>query len=154
MIIQKSLRPPAIYAEWSELLDMLKDKTDDEAVLAALKTGSISWQSGVSERFAKKLIDTINARMNVATDKFQKDMTRTRGQESAVVQALLSLRRELAFLNDAIDLPVIPEKDKAQYCAIVRDQADKMQRSLEDSARQDRSGKMSSLVRNHKVNAF
>ncbi len=34
-----------------------------------------------------------------------------------------------------------------------QNQADTMQRSLEDSARQDRSGRLSSIVRNHKITA-
>jgi hypothetical protein len=146
--------PPTTYAEWAELLDKLKDKTNDTDVLSALKQGTISWQSGVAERFAQKLVNTINARMNAATDKFQKDLTHGHGQEGSIVQAILALRKEMAFLYNAINLPVIPEKDRAQYCALVRGQADKMQESLEESARKDRSGKMSSIVRNHKVNAF
>ena len=81
-------------------------------------------------------------------------MSRSGGQEGAIVQALLALRKELSFLVKAIDLPVIPEKDRAQYCNLVREQADQIQTSLEDSAKKDRSGKLSSIVRNHKVNAF
>lgn len=147
-------RPPTTYAEWAELLDKLKDKTDDADVLPALKQGTIAWEAGVAERFAQRLVDAVNARMNAATDKFQKDMGRSRGQEGAIVQAILALRREMAFLCDAINLPAIPEKDRDQYCALVRGQADKMQESLEESARKDRSGKMSSIIRNHKVNAI
>jgi len=154
MSIAVVLKPPATYAEWSELLGMLKNKTNDEVVLAAMKQGIIAWQAGVSERFAKKLTDTINARMNDATDKFQKDIARTRGQDGAIVQALLTLRKELVFLNDAMDLPAIPENDRVQYCALVQNQAGKIQESLENSAQKDRTGKMSNLVRNHKVNIF
>jgi hypothetical protein len=149
-----AFKPPTTYAEWADLLDKLKDKTNDAEVLSALKQGTIAWQSGVAERFAQKLVNTINARMNAATDKFQKELTRGHGQEGPIVQAILALRKEMAFLCNAINLPAIPEKDRAQYCALVRGQADKMQESLEGSAQKDRSGKMSSIVRNHKVNAF
>lgn len=145
---------PNNYSEWVVLLDQLKDKSNDSEVVSAMKQGTLPWQTGVSERFAKKLIDTINRRMNMASDKFQRDMKNTRGQEGAVVQALLALRKEMAFLTDAIDLPVIPEKDRAQYVSLVREQADSMQESMEESAKKDRTGKMSSIVRNHKVNAF
>lgn len=148
------IQTPHTYSEWNAVLDMLRDRQDDAAVLAAMQQGTLAWQSGVAERFAKKLVDTINARMNVATDKFQKSMSRSGGQEGAIVQALLALRKELSFLVKAIDLPVIPEKDRAQYCNLVREQADQIQTSLEDSAKKDRSGKLSSIVRNHKVNVF
>lgn len=149
-----TITPPRTYAEWVPLLDMLKSREDDESVLQAMRQGSIEWQSGVAERFAKKLIDAVNFRMNAASDKFQRDMGRTQGQERAIVQALLSLRKEMRFLAQAIDLPVLPEKDRQHYLRLVVDQAGQMQSSLEESARKDRTGKLASLVRNNRVNAF
>lgn len=153
-MINEAIKPPHVYSEWVEILNILKAKTDDNAVLLALQQGTIEWQSGVAERFAKKLTDSINARMNAASEKFQRDMNNARGQEGAIVQALLALRREMSFLSQAINLPVIPEKDRKQYYELVLKQADSMQASLEDSAKKDRTGKMGSIVRNHKVNAF
>lgn len=149
-----TIAPPHTYSEWVAVLDMLKNKTDDEAVLEAMQRGSVEWQSGVAERFAKKLVDVINYRMNSASDKFQKEMGRAYGQERAIVQALLALRKEMCFLSKAINLPAIPEKDRQQYHALVLSQADSMQKSLEDSAKKDRTGKLSSIVRNNRVNAF
>lgn len=149
-----SVKVPNTYSEWATVLDMLKNKENDEEVLEAMLQGTIEWQVGVAERFAKRLIDTVNYRMNSATDKFQKEMTRTQGQERAIVQALISLRKELSFLANAINLPALPEKDREHYHSLVVEQADKIQKSLEDSSKQDRSGKLASIVRNNKVNSF
>lgn len=149
-----NLVPPKTYSEWVVVLDVLKAKSDDDAVLSVMQEGTIEWQSGVAERFAKKLIDVINYRINVASDKFQKAMNRSNGQERAIVQALLALRKELCFLSKAINLPAIPEKDRQQYYQLVISQANSMQSSLEDSAKKDRSGKLASIVRNNKINAF
>ncbi len=149
-----AIAPPKTYYEWAAVLDRLKVKEDDDAVLAAMQKGTIQWQAGVAERFAKKLIDAINWRMNAASDRFRKEMTRSNGQERAIVQALLALRKELCFLAKAIDLPAIPEKDRQQYRRLVLEQANSMQSSLEDSAKKDRSGKLASIVRNNRVNAF
>ena len=146
------MTPPCTYAQWVSAFECLKEKTDDAGVLEAMKLGSIQWQSGVAERFSQKLVDAMNHRLNAATDKFQKDMGRSRGQEREIVQALLSLRKELSFLAKAVDLPAIPEKERKQYVQLVLDQANTVQRSLEDSAKNDRTGKLASLVRNHKVN--
>ena len=145
---------PHTYAEWATVLDQFQRKTDDEAVLRAMKSGTLNWQTGVAERFAQRLVDAVNARMDAASDKFQLDMRRSNGQESGLVRALLALRKEMAFLAQAIDLPVIPEKDRRQYVRLVRDQADRMQSSLEESARKERSGRLASIVRNHRVNSF
>ena len=145
---------PSTYSEWVKVLDIFKAKTDDENVLDAMKHGQIEWQSGVAERFSSRLIEAVNFRMNAASDKFQTDLSRARGSQGAIVQALLTLRKEMSFLSQAIDLPVLPADQRQKYINLVLEQADNMQRSLEDSAKKDRSGKLSSIVRNHKVNAF
>lgn len=148
------ITPPKTYSEWVAVFDMLKAKTDDTKVLAAMQAGTIEWQAGVAERFTNKLVDALNFRMNAATDKFQTEMTRAGGQERTIVQALIALRKELKFLSEAVDLPAIPEENREQYRQLVLGQADAIQNSLEDSAKRDRTGKLASIVRNNKVNAF
>lgn len=145
---------PKTYAEWVNVLTMLKNKTDDEAVLPAMQRGTIEWQSGVAERFTSKLVEAVNSRINAASDKFQLDISRSGGNEGAIIQAILRLRKEMAFLVKAMDLPAIPEKDRATYKNLVIEQADKMQKSLEDSAKADRTGRLASVIRNNKVNSF
>ena len=145
---------PKTYAEWVNVLTMLKNKTNDEAVLSAMQRGTIEWQSGVAERFTSKLVDAVNSRINAASDKFQLDISRSGGNEGAIIQAILRLRKEMAFLVKAMDLPAIPEKDRAAYKNLVIEQADKMQKSLEDSAKADRTGRLASVIRNNKVNSF
>ena len=153
-MLSTNIAPPKTYSDWAAVLDLLQEKSDDEAVLYAMQNGTIEWQTGVAERFTKKLVDVINYRMNAASDKFQKEMSRSQGQERAIVQALLALRKELSFLSKAINLPAIPEKDREQYHQLVISQANSVQSSLEDSAKKDRSGKLASIVRNNKVNAL
>lgn len=148
------ITPPHTYSEWVAVLDMLKAKTDDDAVLQAMTKGTIEWQTGVAERFTKKLVEVVNFRMNSASDKFQKEMGRSYGQERAIVQALIALRKEMSFLAKTVNIPAIPEKDRHNYHKLVVEQADKMQKSLEDSAKNDRTGKLLSLVRNNRVNAI
>ena len=80
---------PNTYSEWVTVLTDFKNKKNDEDVLRAMKAGSIQWQSGVAERFSRKLIEAVNFRMNAASDKFQKDLSRSHGQEGAIVQAIL-----------------------------------------------------------------
>ena len=145
---------PHTYSEWVTVLTVLKNKTDDEEVIKKMKAGTVEWQSGVAERFSKRLIDAVNTRINAASDKFQIDLSRAHGQEGAIVQAILALRKEMAFLAEAINLPALPDKERQYYLNLVLEQANNMQKSLEDSAKHDRSGKLSSIVRNHKVNTF
>lgn len=146
------IAPPQTYADWMSIFTLLKDKSDDELVLQAMQKGTITWQSGVAERFMKKLIDAINFRMNQATDQFQKEITRSYGQERVIVRALLALRRELQFLTQVANIPAIPEQNRQKYIQLILDQADHIQHSLEDSSRSDRSGKLRSIIRTNPVN--
>lgn len=153
-MIKSGILPPHTYAEWISILDMLKNKTNDEDVLQAMCNGTVEWQSGVAERFSKKLIAVVNYRINSATDKFQREMEWAQGREKDVVQALFALRKELFFVSKVMNLPALPEKERQQYYQLVIDQANSIQSSLEDSARSDRSGRLASIIRNNKVNAF
>ena len=145
---------PSTYSEWIKVITLLKEKKDDENVLKVMQQGTIEWQTGVAERFAKKLIEAVNYRMNLASDRFQKNLMNARGQESAIVNALLGLRKEMMFLSQVVNIPVLPEKERQHYVQLVISQANSMQSSLEDSAKTDRKGKLASIVRNHKVNSF
>lgn len=146
---------PHTYAAWADVFDGLKNHTDDEAVLRAMEQGTIEWQAGVAERFIQRLMDAVNTRMNAAIDKFQRDFGRSGGQESAIVQAIWPLRRELSFFGARTGTPALPEKERAQLRRLVPDQADSIQKSLEDSAQKnDRSGRLASIVRRHRVNAL
>lgn len=148
------ITPPATYSEWSVILGRLKEQVDDAAVLDAMQQGKIEWQAGVAERFTRKLVDVINFRMNMAIDKFQLEMKRSSGQERLIVQALIALRKELLFLSKAVCIPAIPEKNRIQYQQLIISQANSIQSSLEESAKQDRSGKLACIVKNTKVNMF
>lgn len=145
---------PHTYAEWVDILDVFQAGTNDAEVLEAMTQGTVEWQSGVAERFSRRLIDSVNARMNAASDRFQKNVTRAGGSEGEIVRALLALRKEMSFLASAIALPAIPEKEREYYRQLVIDQANRMQKSLEDSAGRDRSGRMASIIRNHRVNTI
>jgi len=146
------MEAPATYAEWNLLLKSLREGGAREDILRALSQGELEWQDGVAQRFAQQLSDTINAVINKANDVFSRQMQQP-GGEGAVVQGLLYLRRELRFARELASLPALPEDVRRDYQKLVQEQADRMQHSIEDSARKiDRSGKLASIVRNHKVN--
>ena len=79
------MNKPQTYSEWVNVLTVLKNKDDDETVLKMMKSGTIEWQYGVAERFSTKLIDAVNYRMNVASDKFQNDLLKSQGYEGAII---------------------------------------------------------------------
>jgi hypothetical protein len=145
---------PTTYYEWVKTFDMLKAKSDDEAVLLVLNQGLFLWQDGIAERFERKLLDTVNERIKVALHDFNHQFESFWGKEAQIVQALLDLRKEFKLLSQVVSIPCIPETVSAQYCEMLHKQAEAIQDAIEHSARADRTGKMTSIVCNHKTNEF
>ena len=145
------MKTPMIYSEWVDILNILKNRTNDEEVLEVMKKGTIEWQSGVAERLTKRLINIVNERMQYAIDKYQSVKYY---DERGFIQSLLNLRKELKFLSEVLNIAIIPEKDREQYRDLVVNQANIIQNSLEESAKNDHSRKLLSIVKNHRVNNF
>lgn len=143
---------PHTYAEWICILDDLKTKNNDAEILVCMKKGTLEWQAHVADRFLKKLTDVLKYRINGAIDKFANDQRRMNGNESQIIQSLISLRKELIFLAQIVDIDAIPNQIRKELREIVDENANSIQKSLEDSAKSDRSGKMSSIVKNNRVN--
>ena len=141
-------KAPKIYADWIKVFDVLKSGEDDEAILPLMQEGEIVWQSGVAERFLRKLVDTVNFRLNKAIDSFQKSR---QSDENEIVQSLMQLRRELQFILKAVDINTIPVKEKTELRNMIINQSNSIQESLEKSSESDRSGKLSSIIKNNKV---
>ena len=141
-------KAPKIYADWIKVFNTLKSGENDETILPLMQEGEIVWQSGVAERFLRKLVDTVNFRLNKAIDNFQKSH---QSDENEIVQSLMQLRRELQFMLKVVDINVIPVKEKMELRNMIINQSNSIQESLEKSSESDRSGKLSSIIKNNKV---
>ena len=141
-------KAPKIYADWIKVFNTLKSGENDETILPLMQEGEIVWQSGVAERFLRKLVDTINFRLNKATDAFQRSH---QTDENEIVQSLMQLRRELQFMLKVVDINAIPVKEKTELHNMIINQSNSIQESLEKSSESDRSGKLSSIIKNNKV---
>ena len=141
-------KAPKIYADWIKVFDILKSGEDDEVILPLMQEGEIVWQSGVAERFLRKLVDTVNFRLNKAIDSFQKSR---QSDENEIVQSLMQLRRELQFMLKVVDINTVPVKEKTELRNMIINQSKSIQEALEKSSESDRSGKLSSIIKNNKV---
>ena len=141
-------KAPKIYADWIKVFDILKSGENDEVILPLMQEGEIVWQSGVAERFLRKLVDTVNFRLDKAIDNFQKSH---QSDENEIIQSLMQLRRELQFMLKVVDINTIPVKEKTELRNMIINQSTSIQESLEKSSESDRSGKLSSIIKNNKV---
>lgn len=145
------IQPPTTYSEWTDVLDALAEGRNDEEVLEAMQNGTLAWQSGVAVRFADQFMNVLNSRMKKAKDTFDTQMSRARGQERAIVQGITGLRRTFRFLQTAASIPCVPDDYQAKFRALVQDAAAQTQQSLEQSARNDRTGRLAAVVRRNRV---
>ena len=141
-------KAPKIYADWIKVFNVLKSGEDDEVILPLMQEGEIVWQSGVAERFIRKLVDTVNFRLDKAIDNFQKSH---QSDENEIIQSLMQLRRELQFMLKVVDINAVPVKEKTELRNMIINQSTSIQESLEKSSESDRSGKLSSIIKNNKV---
>lgn len=148
------MKAPTSYLEWVTVLKELKKDAIDYDLIDIIRQGKIEWQSGVAERFTNRFVEVINFRMNLASDRFQKNMANNRTGEIGVSQSLILLRKELMYLIKVIESLPIPNDISRMYQDLVKDQAKKIQKSLEDSAKLDNSGKLLSIIKNNKVDIF
>lgn len=141
---------PRTYAQWSECLDRLASGTQDEACLVEMSRGELSWSGGVGPLFAQRLADEFNARLTRCSGHLTRDL-RTGADEGAVVRAILNARQSLFFLHRLAQLAVFAETLRAHLTSEVRKFAERSQKSLEDSAQADRSGRLRLLLQNNNL---
>lgn len=143
---------PKTYAQWAKVIEEFKISTRDEVLLNLLKEGHLEWESGVAQRFSNMFTQAINTRINRAIDNFQKEMRFAQGNEGLIIQALINLRKELAYVKEAVNITAFPEDHRNKLVEMVVKQANTIQQSIEDSSISDRSGRMRYIVRNNRVN--
>ena len=147
------IAPPNTYAQWAALLTTFAAGTADEEAVHAMRAGTLVWQSSVAERFTQRLLDALNTRIQKDSDTFSRDLARASAEQDTIA-ALLAQRRRFRTLYAAADLPALPAATRKETIAAVQTAADRTQESLEASAKTDRTGRMSALVRSHRVNVL
>jgi len=114
--------------------------------------GTVSWTSGVAERFIQTVSNTIRNRINTAQDVYQRQIKNSKGGDMAVANALGVLTKEYRYLYQLSAALPIPPEYVEQMKNLIKDQADHTYDSLMDSAKADRTGKLASIVRSAGVN--
>ncbi|MFD1705164.1 hypothetical protein ACFSCZ_00170 [Siminovitchia sediminis] len=148
------MKIPKHYSEWVDCLDVVKEGTNDQAVIECMEKGSIEWSRGVAERITQRLYETFEHRIKRTSDLLQKDLNRCNGNETEMVKALLSARKRLALLKRLAQLEAFPENVRESLAASLEEYAKNTQESLEKSALSDRTGRLRMLIKNNAVTKY
>lgn len=143
---------PSSYSEWHSLMDEISSAPRNNDYIQMVRLGTVSWTSGVAERFIQTVSNTVRNRINTAQDVYQRQMKNSKGGDMAVANALSVLTKEYRYLYQLSAALPIPSEYVEQMKKIIQDQADQTHDSLMDSAKADRTGKLASIVRSAGVN--
>ncbi|MET0264329.1 MAG: hypothetical protein ABW202_01840 [Duganella sp.] len=141
---------PRSYIEWSNCLDLLEQGLDDSAALQAMENGTLEWTSGLAEMFSERVSATLNMKLKRCADQLSRQLS-AGADEVTLVRALVNTRSTLADLKRLGELGPLPEILRTHLLGELKKYAVRTQSSLEDSAKTDRSGRLSSLVRNNSI---
>ena len=108
----------------------------------------------LTNEILRYIIEIEQNRYKVSSVKLSKTVMNKLRKNSKKKSSYASNKIEGNPLSEKQVNEVIESDERKHYLALVIEQADNMQKSLEDSAKNDRSGRMSSIVRNHRVNSF
>lgn len=143
---------PTSYSEWCSLMDEISTSPRNEDYIQLIRQGSISWTSGVAERFIQCVANTLKKRINAAQDVYQRQMHNSMGTDIGISRALSVLAKEYRYLYQLASALPIPAEHMQQMRKLIQDQADQTHQNLMDSARADRTGKLAAIVRSAGVN--
>jgi len=144
------MQPPTQYSEWSVCLEELERGGNDETTLTAMAAGTLNWGAGVAPLFAERICRLFDVRLKRCIDSINRDLKSAR-EEALFLRILLDARRAFTFLSNVAVLPSFPENLRDQLSILVRKSAEVAQKSLEDSSKHDRSGRLGSLIRNNSL---
>lgn len=133
------MTPPTTYAAWSDLLDRFGAGDDD--TLPAMAAGRLEGGAGVSERWARRITDCQNQRLNRLNDQLAAMLSRAR-DPMALSSTLIVTRRALEGLRAFAAVEAFPADVRTFLKDQIDDWASRQQTSLERSAsssRDDRS---------------
>lgn len=146
------MRTPETFAEWCDLFNEFKERINDEENLKAAYEGSFEFVPGAAELFSEKFLQAINERLKLAQSRFDRDMSHARGSEGEISRALSALKRELKIIYRFSVMPCTAGTESLSGCCdIVTDAAKTIESSLINSAKNDRSGKLSVMVKNAQI---
>ncbi len=144
---------PRTYSEWSACLDVLEAGLDDAATIAVMRQGTLDWTGGVAEMFSRRIAGTLDVKLQRCADQMARQLG-AGGDEVTIVRAMTNTRTILRNLHEMATLPVFPAVLSEHLSSELQRYAQRTQQSLEDSAKSDRTGRLSGLIRNNSLLHF
>lgn len=142
-----------VYSEWHkafEEIDTWEIGHTDENLITSMEAGTIDWTDGVAQRITKKLIDTVNKRLEKLNAFYNKRLAISFNPFD-ITNLLIIYRKELIFIKRLDSLSMLPEDLRSGLIKDINEYAQKVQKSLENSAKKDLSGELKRIILSYRV---
>lgn len=146
------MNPPSYYSEWIQLFYQLKELgQEDEKIISALEKGRLEWTPGVADKIVNCAYDVIEFKLKHATRLFQQELDHSRGEEAAIISAIINARYRFDLLYRLCGLSIFPEEIKESLINVVSKYVGDSQEALLESARHDRTGQLAYMIRHNSL---
>lgn len=115
------MNSPSSYNDWHRLMDEISSAPRNSDYIQMVRMGTVSWTSGVAERFIQTVSNTIRDRINNAQDIYQRQIKNSRSGDMAIANALSVLTKEYRYLYQLSAALPIPASYVNQMKKIVQD---------------------------------
>lgn len=110
----------SVYSDWSkafEEIDTWEIGHIDELLISSMEKGTIDWTDGVAQRVTKRLIDTVNKRLEKLNIFYSKRLAFTYNPFD-ITSLLIIYRKELILIKRLDSLSMLPEdlRNTKYYC--------------------------------------
>ena len=141
-----------IYHEWADMIQKLSDEPFNENHISAIKESNFEMTPLLADKFLKQYSVMLNTLFAHGAEAFHGEYGKTNGREEAILMALMTQKKRMKTLAELCALSFFEEELQENLKQIITQAANQMQSSLEDSAKTDRSGRLTYLVKNNAVN--
>lgn len=146
------MNPPNYYSEWTKLFHQLKELgQEDEKIISVLEKGRLEWTSGVADKIVKSTYDVIEFKLKYTTRLFQQELDHSRGEEAAIISAIINARYRFDLLYRLCRLSIFPEDVRESLIQVVSKYVGDSQEALLESAKRDRTGQLAYTVRHNSL---
>lgn len=146
------MNPPNYYSEWAQLFHQLKESgQEDEKIISVIEKGRLEWTPGVADKIVNCTFDVIEYKLKYTTRLFQQELNHSRGEETAIISAIVNARHRFDLLYRLCRLPVFPTEIKEALINVVSKYVEDSQEALLESAKHDRTGQLAYTIRHNSL---
>lgn len=144
--------PPKHYSDWMKYYDLLKDEREEfYRIVEVLEKGTLEWTPGVAEKIINETFKVIEYKLKQITQAFHTELNNANGEEHYTVAAIMNAKNKFNGVKRIGALSVFPQDVSKTLLEVVNKYVDDSQQSLIASAKEDRTGYFSSIVKHNKL---